>query len=148
MRIDGLGSTQDMQQYIEFVTRHWDLFLALVVVLFLIARSQKGGGAQLTPQEAIQKMNHEDAVIIDVREANEVAGGKIRDAIHIPLASLKDKTSELEKYKDKPIIMVCRSGNRSMHALNVLRKSGFENLFNLKGGIMAWQSANLPLARK
>jgi rhodanese-related sulfurtransferase len=137
-----------MQQYIEFATRHWDLFLALAAVLFLIARSQKGGGAQLSPQEAIQKMNHEDAVIIDVREANEVDGGKIRDAVHIPLGSLKDKTSELEKYKGKPIIVVCRSGNRSMSALNTLRKSGFENLFNLKGGIMAWQNANLPLARK
>ena len=137
-----------MQQYLEFVTRHWDLFLALVAVVFLLARAQKGGSNQLTPQEAIQKMNHEDAVVIDVREPNEVASGKIRDAIHIPLGSLKDKTSELEKYKGKPMIMVCRSGNRSSHALNVLRKSGFENLFNLKGGIMAWQSANLPLARK
>jgi rhodanese-related sulfurtransferase len=137
-----------MQQYIEFATRHWDLFLALAAVLFLIARSQKGGGAQLTPQEAIQKMNHEDAVVVDVRETNELEGGKIRDAIHIPLGSLKDKTAELEKYKGKPMIMVCRSGNRSMHALSTLRKAGFENLFNLKGGIMAWQNANLPLARK
>lgn len=137
-----------MQQYLEFVGRHWDLFLALVAVVFLLVRAQKGGGNQLTPQEAIQKMNHEDAVVIDVREPNEVADGKIRDAIHIPLGSLKDKTGELEKYKDKPMIMVCRSGNRSMHGLGVLRKAGFDKLFNLKGGIMAWQSANLPLARK
>jgi rhodanese-related sulfurtransferase len=137
-----------MQQYIDFVTKHWDLFLALVAVVFLLVRAQKGGGNQITPQQAIQKMNHEDAVIIDVREPNEVADGKIRDAVHIPLGSLKDKTGELEKYKGKPMIVVCRSGNRSMHALNMLRKSGYENLFNLKGGIMAWQSANLPLARK
>lgn len=137
-----------MQQYFDFVGRHWDLFLALAAVIFMLARSQKGGANQLTPQEAIQKMNHDDAVVVDVREDKEISQGKIRNAIHIPLGSLKDRTSELEKYKGKPMIMVCRSGNRSMHALNILRKSGFENLFNLKGGVMAWQSANLPLARK
>ncbi|MBD3669633.1 MAG: rhodanese-like domain-containing protein [Gammaproteobacteria bacterium] len=137
-----------MEQYIDFATRHWDLFLALAIVLFLIGRTQKGGANNLSPQQAIQKINHDDAVIIDVREAGEVSEGKIRDSVHIPLGSLKEKTSELEKYKDRPLIMVCRSGNRSGHALNILRKAGFENLYNLKGGVMAWTSANLPLARK
>ena len=93
-------------------------------------------------------MSHDNAIIIDVRESSELGNGMIRDAIHIPLGSLKDRVSELEKYKDKPVVMACRSGNRSAHALGILRKSGFTDLYNLKGGVMAWQHASLPLVRK
>lgn len=137
-----------MQQYLEFVARHWDLFLALALVSFFLARSQKGASNNLNAQQAVEKMSHHDAIVVDVREANEIASGMIRDAIHIPLAQLKDRFNELEKYTNKPIIMACRSGNRSAYAINILRKNGFTDLYNLKGGVMAWQHASLPLKRK
>jgi len=137
-----------MQQYLEFVGRHWDLFLALAAVVFFLARSEKGAGNNLNAQQVVEKMSHHDAIVVDVREANEVASGMIRGAIHIPLAQLKERISELEKYKDKPIVMACRSGNRSSHALGILRKNGFSDLYNLKGGVMAWKHASLPLTRK
>ncbi|MDH5182512.1 MAG: rhodanese-like domain-containing protein [Gammaproteobacteria bacterium] len=137
-----------MQQYLEFVGRNWTLFLALALVSFFLARSQKGGANNLNAQQAVEKMSHHDAIVVDVREANEVASGMIRDSIHIPLAQLKDRFNELEKYTNKPIIMACRSGNRSAHAINILRKNGFTDLYNLKGGVMAWQHASLPLKRK
>jgi len=137
-----------MQQYLEFVGRHWDLFLALALVSFFLARGQKGAERNLNAQQAVEKMSHHDAIVVDVREANEVASGKIRDSINIPLAQLKERHGELQKYTDKPIIMACRSGNRSAHAINILRKNGFNDLYNLKGGVMAWKHASLPLTRK
>jgi len=137
-----------MQQYLDFVGRHWDLFLALAVLTFLLARGQKGASNNLNPQQVVEKMSHADAIVVDVREANEVAAGKIRGAIHIPLAKLKERLSELDKYKDKPVVMACRSGNRSSHAAGILRKNGFNDVYNLKGGVMAWQHASLPLTRK
>lgn len=137
-----------MQQYLEFVGRHWDLFLALAAVVFFLARSEKGASNNLNAQQVVEKMSHHDAIVVDVREANEVASGMIRGAIHIPLAQLKERLGELDKYKDKPIVMACRSGNRSAHAIGILRKNGFNDLYNLKGGVMAWQHASLPLTRK
>jgi rhodanese-related sulfurtransferase len=91
--------------------------------------------------------NHEDALVLDVREKSEWADGHITNAKHVPLAQIKDRLSDLEKHKDKPIIAVCRSGNRSGHACGILKKAGFEKLHNLTGGMQAWNQAGLPSER-
>jgi rhodanese-related sulfurtransferase len=90
-------------------------------------------------------INHQDAVLIDVREDGEFAEGHILNAIHIPLGALSANLNRLEKYRNAPIIVGCRSGNRSAHACRLLKKKGFENVYNLHGGILAWQNANLPV---
>jgi len=92
------------------------------------------GVKQIGPQEAVMLFNHEDALLLDVREQSEWSDGHIAKARHIPLGKLKDRLAELEKFKGKPIIAVCRSGNRSGSACGVLKKAGFENLHNLAGG--------------
>ncbi len=102
------------------------------------------GVKQIGPQEAVMLFNHEDALMLDVREQSEWSDGHIAKARHIPLGKLKDRLSELEKYKGKPIIAVCRSGNRSGSACGILKKAGFENLHNLAGGMQAWEQAGLP----
>lgn len=102
------------------------------------------GVKQIGPQEAVMLFNHEDALMLDVREQSEWSDGHIAKARHIPLGKLKDRLSELEKYKGKPIIAVCRSGNRSGSACGLLKKAGFENLHNLAGGMQAWEQAGLP----
>ncbi len=102
------------------------------------------GVKQIGPQEAVMLFNHEDALMLDVRELSEWSDGHIANARHIPLSKLKDRLSELEKYKGKPIIAVCRSGNRSGSACGTLKKAGFENLHNLAGGMQAWEQAGLP----
>jgi len=102
------------------------------------------GVKQIGPQEAVMLFNHEDALLLDVREQSEWSDGHIAKARHIPLGKLKDRLSELEKYKGKPIIAVCRSGNRSGSACGTLKKAGFENLHNLAGGMQAWEQAGLP----
>ncbi len=81
--------------------------------------------------------------IIDVREMPEIAAGKIENAHPMPLASLPMRLSELDN--DKKIIMVCRSGARSAHACMFLKQQGFDNVYNLRGGLMGWVRANKPL---
>jgi len=102
------------------------------------------GIKQIGPQEAVMLFNHEDALVLDVREQTEFKDGHIAKAKHIPLGQLKTRLTELEKYKGRPIVAVCRSGSRSGHACGVLKKAGFDNVSNLAGGFSAWEQAGLP----
>lgn len=95
-------------------------------------------------QAALQLMNHKDAVILDVREASEFKAGHILNAKLIPLGKLTERIGELEKYRDRPMIVVCRSGNRSSSACALLVKQGFTQAYNLTGGMMAWQNKKFP----
>lgn len=139
-----------LQQLGEFVVNHWDLFLALVLLIAMIfggnINSRLRGFTNVEPANAVKLINHDDALILDVRENNEVSNGMIMGALHIPLGGLKNRLSELEEHKDKPVIVGCRSGHRSGMACGQLKKAGFETVYNLKGGIMAWQNAGMPLA--
>lgn len=96
--------------------------------------------------EATQLINHQNAVVLDVREDSEFYAGHVPHSVHVPLGQLA-KHPELEKYKGRPIIAICRSGMRSGHACSVLRKNGFEQVYNLAGGINAWQQANMPMEK-
>jgi rhodanese-related sulfurtransferase len=141
-----------MGQFFEFILNHPYLWAGFFALLFLLIKGEinqrRFGVRQLGPVAVTQLLSHEDAVLIDVREDNEFDNGHIASAIHIPLKQLKDRIGELEKYKDRPLVAYCRSGSRSGSAGNQLRKAGFESVYNLAGGILAWESANLPVTRK
>ena len=107
-----------------------------------------GGVANLTPAQATLLMNREDALVLDVRESGEWTSGHISGARHITLGQLDKRLSELEKFKEKPIIVVCASGNRSSSACGQLKKHGFGKVFSLGGGVSSWRDANLPLTTK
>jgi len=108
-----------------------------------------GGGAEnLTPAQATLLMNREDALVLDVREAGEWNSGHIPGARHITMAQLDKRMSELEKFKDRPIIICCASGSRSSSACGQLKKNGFAKVFNLGGGISGWLASNLPVTTK
>lgn len=96
---------------------------------------------------ATQLINHKNALVLDVREDGEYKAGHVLNATHIPLGKLGERIGELEKYKEQPIVVVCRSGNRSCAACALLGKQGFAQAYNLAGGVMAWQKANLPLEK-
>lgn len=140
-----------MEQLVEFLGNHPNLFLALGLVsgllIWNLLGDQISGIKPLLPQEATLLINHEEAVVLDVREDNEYMQGHILNAVHVPLSQLSDKMTRLEKYRDRPIIASCMSGSRSTRACNILKKSGFERIYNLKGGVIAWQNANLPLTK-
>jgi len=140
-----------MEQYIEFAGNHPFLLFSFAAVFGLLVWNIFGeklqGFESIDPQQAIMMINHDDALVVDVREDNEFKEGHIANAMHIPLGMLSDKISRLEKHRDKTIIMSCRSGNRSGVACGKLKKEGFEKIYNLRGGVIAWQGANLPLTK-
>lgn len=96
---------------------------------------------------AMQLMNHKNALVLDVREQSEYDTGHILSSKHIPLGKLYERLGELEKYRERPIVVVCRSGQRSALACALLGKKGFAQALNLNGGVMAWQKASLPLEK-
>ena len=141
-----------MQEYTDFIGSNPLLFIGLAVVLFLILKTEISRFtrkyAQIGVNAAVMLLNKDSAVVIDVREDKEMKDGIIQGAQHITLGQLPDRIAELEKSKKDPVLVYCRSGSRSGHACNLLTKAGFEDVSNLTGGIMAWESANLPLAKR
>ena len=96
---------------------------------------------------ALQLINHKNALVLDVREDSEYKTGHVLNSRQIPLGKLEERIGELEEYKEQPIVVVCRTGNRSCTAYAMLGKHGFTRVYNLAGGVMAWQKANLPLEK-
>ncbi|OGS94793.1 MAG: hypothetical protein A3H31_11390 [Gallionellales bacterium RIFCSPLOWO2_02_FULL_57_47] len=96
---------------------------------------------------ALQLINHKNALVLDVREDGEYQLGHILNSRHIPLGKLNERIGELEKYKEQPIVVVCRTSNRSGVACAQLGKRGFTQAYLLAGGVTAWQKANLPLEK-
>ena len=96
---------------------------------------------------ALQLINHKEAVVLDVREADEFSNGHLLNAKHIPVGKLRERIGELERYRDKPMVVVCRSGQRSATACMLLGREKFTQVYNLAGGVLAWQKANLPLEK-
>ncbi len=96
---------------------------------------------------ALQLINHKDALVLDVRNDEEYKAGHILNSTPIPLGKLNERIGELEKHRERPIVVVCRSGSRSGAACATLGKHGFAQAFILAGGVMAWQKANLPLEK-
>ncbi|TRZ94516.1 MAG: rhodanese-like domain-containing protein [Rhodocyclaceae bacterium] len=134
----------------EFVQQNliW-VALALVSGGMLLWPMVAGSNVEhLTPTQATLLMNREDALVLDVRETGEWSSGHIPGARHITLAQLEKRLSELDKFKEKPIIVVCATGNRSSSACGQLKKHGFEKVYSLGGGVSSWIEATLPLTTK
>jgi rhodanese-related sulfurtransferase len=140
-----------MQQLLEFALNHWQLSLAFVAILGLLLAQplidRMRGLKEVDPSEAVGLMNHSDALFVDVREQSELADGQVTESLHIPLTGFEKNLGLLEKHKDRPIIVGCRSGHRSGRACSILRKNGYTHVYNLRGGLMAWQNAGLPLLK-
>ena len=141
-----------LAQISEFAVNHPYLVIAFVVLLALTFFNEMKIATQrfasLTPAAAVQLMNNEDVVVVDVREPSETVGGKIAKAIQIPVGALTKRIDELEKHKNKTLLVYCKTGARSGAACKELGKQGFEKVFSLNGGILAWQDAHLPISKK
>ena len=118
-----------------------------MMLLIPMFKKSAGGVPSVTPAEAVTLINRSHALVLDVRDDAEFAGGHIADALHIPLADLESRLAELKKYKSKPVVVNCQRGARSAKACEILRKAEFSQLHNLQGGLDAWQQAKLPLVK-
>lgn len=135
-------------QFIQ--TNIWLILVAVIsgiMLLWSFIGNRIRGIRETDCAAALQLINHKDAVVLDVREADEVKAGRLLNAKHIPLGKLRERIGELERFRDKPLVVVCRSGSRSATACALLTREGFTQVYNLSGGIMAWQKAGLPVER-
>jgi len=133
----------------KFILDNWMLISVALVSggLLLWPAIQGAGGGGLSPNQAVQLMNREKAVVVDVCEAEEFAAGHVVGARNVPLNQLEDKLAAQVKNKALPLILVCQTGARSGRALTIAKKLGYEQAQSLAGGLAAWRSANLPLEK-
>ena len=138
-----------MMQLQQFVVAQWQLVLIFVLsgamLLWPLVQRRMGGMTDIGTLQLTRMINDEKAVVLDVRETKEFADGRLPGAVHIPLSQLKDRMSELDKYKERPVITYCARGQKSRSAATMLGRAGFTKLFNLTGGHKAWKDAGLPL---
>jgi len=142
----------NIERLAEFASNHWMMSSGLFVVSLLLlqdfydtlTRKYKS----TTPSDVVTLLNNDQTLVIDVREPHEFANGHIDGARNVLFSKLDEKLHELETQKDVPIIVACQQGTRSAAACKKLVKAGFTDVHDLRGGILAWQDAKLPLVKK
>ena len=137
-----------MDRLLEFAGNHTLLVFALVTSLLLVVftelRRKATGMMAVQPTDAVKLINN-DAVVLDMRSAESFSRGHIVGARNVPMDELDGHLDKLARFKSKPVVAVCDAGITSSKAVNTLRKSGFESVYNLKGGMNAWGQAGLPV---
>lgn len=132
-----------------FLIDNWYLiFIALASGAMLAWPVLRGAGASgLSPTQAVQLINREKAVVIDVCSADEFAAGHVAGARHVPLGELQERLPSLVKNKALPVVLVCASGARSQRAVAIAKGLGYEKAESLAGGLKAWRDASLPVQK-
>lgn len=147
-----LGLNQNMQQFIEFSLQHWELWLAFFTILGLLLAFELHirltSAPALSPQQTIFLMNREEAVLLDIRDRNSFAKEHIASSVNIPFPELTTEINQLDRYRERPIIINYSQGQAHHRVARLLKNAGFTKLFHLKGGIIAWKNAALPLTKK
>jgi rhodanese-related sulfurtransferase len=139
-----------LKDIVQFLTNHWILSstFGLLLIAFIAneIRSQLSHSG-VSATDAVLLINHQGALVVDIRTPAAYADGHIVGAINIPLADLDKKLNTLHKQAEKPIILVCNMGHDAEKAHAILKQKGMSALI-LKGGIQAWRAASLPLTKK
>lgn len=138
----------DQPVFFEFLSQQWMLFGALVVaVAMLWQHESRKSGQSLTPQQAINLVNSEDGIFLDLRESGEFGGGHIANALNIPATKIDARLAELEKHREKPIVLVCKMGQHSGAVGKKLQAQGYSKVYRMTGGMMEWGQLQLPLVK-
>ncbi|WP_290785403.1 rhodanese-like domain-containing protein [Halomonas sp.] len=139
-----------IDQLFEFVQNHPLLVGAFLLVLtaWILYEVRNSSANGVTSSEATQLINREDAVVVDTRDADAFKAGHIAGARNIPQSRIDERMGELQKVKEKPIIVVCKSGQTAGTIVAKLAKGGYPRVLKLKGGMMQWQADGLPVVRK
>ena len=139
-----------MPTFVDFIRQNYLLVAVAVAsgaMLVWPYLRRATGGPWVSPTQATQLINRDDAFVVDVREPAEFGAGHVLGAKNVPLGRIAAAGADLAKRKGKPVIVYCEVGNRSSGAAAALRKQGFEHVFNLAGGMKAWQDAGLPVEK-
>ena len=139
-----------MQQLLEYLARHRALSLltvaTLLAVLIYELRERARAFGAISPQDTVRLMN-QGAIVLDVRSAEAFAAGHIRGARNIPAERLAAGLDSLKRLKDKPVIVYCERGVSATGAMRALTQQGFAKVAKLRGGLSAWRTEHLPVAR-
>jgi rhodanese-related sulfurtransferase len=137
--------------FLAFVEKNWMLVATLVasgaMLVWPLLSRRVAGGRELGTLGATQLINTKNALLLDVRETKEIEGGKLPNAIHVPLSQLANRGAELAKYVSRPVIAYCDRGQRGRAATALLAKLGFKDVYHLQGGFKAWKDAGLPVQK-
>jgi rhodanese-related sulfurtransferase len=135
---------------IEYATRHWALFWSAVAValaaLFMELRARQEDLASISPQELVRLVN-QNVLVLDLRPAEQYKAGHVAGARHLSGAQLGKAADTFKRHKDKTVVVYDDTGAQSLSAVKQLNAQGFGKAVTLRGGIAAWRSENLPLAR-
>ena len=135
---------------VKFFLDTWYLFVVAAVsgglLLWPLFNKGAGGAGKVSANEAVQMINRERAILIDVSEPAEYAAAHVAGSKSVPLSQI-ETTTALPKNKALPLIVVCATGTRASKAVATLKKLGFENSRALAGGLQAWRAANLPIEK-
>lgn len=136
-----------MDRLFEFVGNHWwlvGIWAAFLIALFM--DNSKRSGKAVSPAEATLMINKENALVLDIRDKKDFSAGHLANAINIPFTSLASRLDELNAHKERPVILVCKTGQTVSVAGKMLREKGF-NAVRMSGGMMEWTNLNLPVVR-
>jgi rhodanese-related sulfurtransferase len=137
-----------LEAFVKFIIDH--IFTVAIVVLSggaLLWPALQPRGRRATALQVTQLLNRGKTTLVDVRGADEFAAGHLRDAKNIPLPDLASRIAELDKSKNRTVVVICESGTRSDKAARQLAAAGFEDVFSLEGGLTAWRAAGLPVTK-
>jgi rhodanese-related sulfurtransferase len=136
---------------LEFITRNWPIALVFVIsgalLLWPLVQRRLAPARDIGTLDATRLLNKENPLVLDVREPGEFAGGRLPNALHIPLSQLKDRGGEIAKHAARPVIVYCDRGVRGGAAVAALTRLGFTHVQSLRGGFRAWKAAGLPVAK-
>ncbi len=134
--------------FFEFLAQQWMLVGALMVAFALLWQHEsRKSGQSVTPQQAINLVNSEDGIFLDVRDSGEFGKGHIANAINIPANKFEGRVAELEKFREKPIVLVCKMGQHSGAIGKQLQAKGYSQVYRMSGGMMEWGQLQLPLVK-
>lgn len=136
-----------MADFFVFLSEQYVLFsiLALLVAGFIVLE-KKRAGAVLSHHEVTRMLNRDEAILLDVRDSKDYKVGHIASAVNIPFAKLKDRLIELEKHKQKTIVVADKVGQQTGASVKILTEAGFEAA-RMQGGMVEWQNQNLPVVK-
>ena len=141
-----------LHQLVPFVMKHWALASAFVIVLILLvleeARSQSSRGEQVSVMIAVNMINREDALVVDLRDPKAFNDAHIVNAKNFPLVDFDREQSRLEAFRERRIILVDAMGLKTAPIAKRLKDAGFNKVASLKGGLDAWKTANMPTVKK
>ena len=138
-----------MLEFNLFLIDYWYFSVPLFFFIFLFAYSEMNkGGKKIEHNQLTRLVNKQSAILIDLRKKEDYENGHIMTAMNYPHQEFDNQMHELEKFKDRPIILICDMGRNSANIGVKLKKSEFEKTFRLNGGMMTWTQENLPVVQK